>query len=82
MVFSNSMFGPTNCAMSLSPVEISTLKPASAPCFASVPITSSASTPGTRSSGTPIAATVSKKRLHLRAQIVRHGRAMRLVLIE
>ena len=45
--------------MSLSPVEISTSKPAAAPCKARVPMTSSASTPGTRSSASPMADTVS-----------------------
>jgi hypothetical protein len=49
----------TSCAMSLSPVEISTRCPASAARRASVPMTSSASTPGTRSSGSPCAAMIS-----------------------
>ena len=47
--------------MSLSPVEISTSNPAAAARTASVPITSSASTPDTRSSGSPSAVTASSK---------------------
>jgi hypothetical protein len=42
----------------VSPVEIVTVIPAAAPCSASVPITSSASTPGTRRIGRPSACTI------------------------
>ena len=48
----------TSCARSLSPVEISTGTSRALACAASVPITSSASTPGTHSSGSPIACTM------------------------
>ena len=59
MVFTSVMRSSTICAMSLSPVEISTSMSCAAACFASVPITSSASTPLMRSSGRPIASTQS-----------------------
>ncbi len=49
--------GRTSCAKSLSPVEMVTSMPSAAPCNASVPITSSASTPGTRRIGRPSAST-------------------------
>ena len=47
--------------MSLSPVEITTSQPAAPPCAASVPMTSSASTCGTTSTGQPISRTKSGK---------------------
>jgi len=43
----------TNCARSLSPVDTITSKPAFAATAASVPIASSASMPGTDSTGQP-----------------------------
>ena len=57
MVLTRVMRSLTNCAMSLSPVEITTFQPASSPALASVPITSSASTSGTTSTGQPISRT-------------------------
>ena len=51
------MRGVTSCARSLSPVEITVSMPAAAACVASVPITSSASTPSIISSGQPFART-------------------------
>ena len=53
MVFTSVTLSVTSCAKSLSPVEISTDSPDASACFASVPMTSSASTPGTASSGNP-----------------------------
>ena len=44
--------------MSLSPVETTTSMPCAAPCTASVPITSSASTPDSRMIGMPSADTI------------------------
>ena len=49
----------TNCAISLSPVEITVSIPSSSACFAKVPITSSASTPGMTNKGKPIAVIIS-----------------------
>jgi hypothetical protein len=57
MVLTSMMCSSTSCAMSLSPVDISTGLPASAERRASVPMTSSASTPEMRSSGRPMAVT-------------------------
>ncbi len=51
--------GSTNCARSLSEVEISVSMPARFAALASVPITSSASTPSTTRSGQPFARTSS-----------------------
>jgi hypothetical protein len=53
--------GDTSCAMSLSPVEMSTLMPLFAASQASVPITSSASTPDSRRIGRPSPRTASNK---------------------
>ncbi len=47
--------GLDSCAMSLSPVEISTGRPCSCACRVRVAMTSSASTPSTIRSGRPIA---------------------------
>lgn len=58
MVLTSVMCPSTNCAMSLSPVEITTGRPPAALCRARVPITSSASTPSTQSSGSPSARTL------------------------
>ena len=58
MVLIRVTFGVTSCAMSLSPVLISTAWPAFSASSASVPITSSASTPGVTNSGRPIALTM------------------------
>ena len=80
MVFTSVMRASTSCAMSLSPVEISTGWPCAAARQASVPITSSASTPAMRSIGSPSAVTAASKRFDLAAQVIGHGRAMRLVL--
>ena len=55
MVFSSVMRSFTSCAMSLSPVEMITLKPSAAARSAKVPMTSSASTPLLISSGKPMA---------------------------
>ena len=60
MVSSSAMCSVTSCAMSLSPVTISTSMPSRSPCCASVPITSSASTSGTTSSGRPCASIISR----------------------
>ena len=49
----------TSWAKSLSPVEMVTSRPCAAACSASVPITSSASTPCSRRIGMPSAATIS-----------------------
>ena len=57
IVFTSDTRGRTSCAMSLSPVETTTSMPASAPRTASVPITSSASTPDSRMIGMPSADT-------------------------
>ena len=59
MVLMSVIEPSTSCAMSLSPVEISTVCPARAARQASVPMTSSASTPAMRSSGRPCAAMIS-----------------------
>ena len=58
MVLTRVMCGLTSCAMSLSPVDTSTSMPCACACTASVPITSSASTPGTRRIGKPSAPTI------------------------
>ena len=58
MVLTRVMPGRTSWAKSLSPVEMVTSIPVSLPCTASVPITSSASTPGTRKIGKPSASTM------------------------
>ena len=58
IVFTSVTLSVTSCAKSLSPVEIRTLSPAASAIFASVPITSSASTPGTASNGNPCALTI------------------------
>jgi hypothetical protein len=50
---------PTSWAMSLSPVEMSTCLPSRAARQARVPMTSSASTPSTRSTGRPWARRIS-----------------------
>ena len=47
--------GSTSCARSLSPVDTTVRMPARSASFASVAMTSSASTPSTTSSGQPIA---------------------------
>ncbi len=57
IVLTSRTCASTSWAKSLSPVEISTCMPAAAACRARVPMTSSASTPGTRSSGMPSAST-------------------------
>ena len=49
----------TSCARSLSPVETMVFMPLAAACTASVPITSSASTPSTIRIGQPMARTTS-----------------------
>ena len=53
MVSSSCTRSVTSWAMSLSPVTISTVSPRASPSLASVPITSSASTSGSISSGRP-----------------------------
>ncbi len=58
MVLIRVILGVTSCAISLSPVLISTGRPAFSASRASVPITSSASTPETAMSGNPIAFTI------------------------
>ena len=58
MVLTSVMCPSTSCAMSLSPVEITTGRPAAALLRARVPITSSASTPSTHSNGRPRARTL------------------------
>ncbi|CNT87985.1 Uncharacterised protein [Salmonella enterica subsp. enterica serovar Bovismorbificans] len=58
MVLISVIFGVTNCAISLSPVLINTGRPTFSASRASVPITSSASTPETASSGNPMALTM------------------------
>ena len=55
IVLTNVTLSVTSWAKSLSPVEIRTASPFASACFASVPITSSASTPGTTSNGNPSA---------------------------
>ncbi|MNC08699.1 hypothetical protein D3C75_562960 [compost metagenome] len=50
--------GVTNCAISLSPVLINTGRPTRSASSASVPITSSASTPETARRGKPMALTI------------------------
>ena len=74
------MRGRTSCVRSLSDDEMTVSMPASAACCASVPMTSSASTPSTISSGQPCARTQLVQRLDLPRQVVRHRRAVRLVL--
>ena len=49
----------TNCAKSLSPLEITTSTPRASAARARVPMTSSASTPGTTSTGQPSSRTTS-----------------------
>jgi hypothetical protein len=58
IVFTSSMPGRTSWAKSLSLVDTVTARPSSTPCSASVPITSSASTPDTRRIGKPSASTI------------------------
>ncbi len=58
MVLTSATPGRTSWAKSLSLVEMVTSMPARAPCTASVPITSSASTPSTRRIGKPNACTI------------------------
>ena len=71
----------TSCVRSLSPLEITVLRcPARSPCTASVPITSSASTPGTCSTFQPSSRTTSWIGSICAAQVVRHRRAVGLVL--
>ena len=60
MVFTSVTCAETSCAMSLSPVEMMTRRCSRVASAANVPITSSASTPATLSSGQPIARTISK----------------------
>ena len=57
MVLTSVMWPSTNCAMSLSPVDITTGRAAAALERARVPITSSASTPSMHNSGRPSART-------------------------
>jgi hypothetical protein len=57
IVLTQVMPGPTSCARSLSEVEITVSMPSRFAAFASVPITSSASTPSTTSIGQPFART-------------------------
>jgi len=54
MVLMSVILGETSCAMSLSPVEIRTARSCFAAAQASVPMTSSASTPGSRRMGSPM----------------------------
>jgi hypothetical protein len=81
MVLMSVILGDTSCAMSLSPVEISTLRSCFAAAQASVPMTSSASTPGLAQDGQPMPFTASNS-----GSICDAGRrasaAMRLVLGE
>ncbi|MNP21292.1 hypothetical protein D3C76_1139040 [compost metagenome] len=58
MVLIRVIPGVTSCAMSLSPVLISTGRPSFSASRARVPMTSSASTPETASNGRPIAFTI------------------------
>ena len=60
MVLSRVTWSFTNCAMSLSLVEMRTARPWALAWLAKVPITSSASTSGTVSSGSPMARMISK----------------------
>ncbi len=70
------------CHISLSPVLINTDAPPS-PLRASVPITSSASTPETASRGVTLwLLTMACGRLYLRTQIIRHRRTMRFVMFK
>ena len=55
MVFTSVTVSLTSCAMSLSEVEMTVRRLAASACLAKVPITSSASTPGTMSNGMPSA---------------------------
>ena len=64
---------------SLSPVEISVSMPAASACLASVPMTSSASTPSIINSGQPCDADQFVQRRDLRDERVGHRRAIRLV---
>ncbi len=80
MVLTSVMPGLTSWVMSLSPVEITTRMPSRSACLASVPITSSASTPSTISSGQPIAADGFVQGRDLRDEVVGHRRPVRLVL--
>ena len=59
MVSMMRMCSVTSCARSLSPLEMTTSRPCCAPTRASVPITSSASTPGTASTRQPSSSTTS-----------------------
>ena len=59
MVSMMLMCGVTSCARSLSPLEMTTSTPCCAAACASVPITSSASTPGTASTVQPSSRTTS-----------------------
>jgi hypothetical protein len=61
IVLMSVMDSLTSCAMSLSLVEMSTCLPSRAPRQARVPITSSASTPSTRSTGRPWARRISSR---------------------
>ena len=61
MVLTNVTWPFTNCAISLSPVEITTGRSARVLLSAKVPITSSASTPSTHKKGKPMAFTHSCK---------------------
>ena len=71
----------TSCARSLSPVEMTRVAcPRACACTASVPITSSASTPSTISSGQPMRAHDLVHRLDLQREVVGHRGAVRLVL--
>ena len=75
------MPGRTSCARSLSPTSRSRSRcRRPPPACASVPITSSASTPSTISSGQPCARTTLVQRLDLPDEILRHRRTVRLVV--
>ena len=62
IVLTSVICGETSCAMSLSPVEITTRWPAASAWRAKVPITSSASTPSMQIKGQPSARTTSCRR--------------------
>ena len=59
MVLMRVTWSLTSWAMSLSPVDTTTSMPLLVASWARVPMTSSASTPGTINSGKPIALTIS-----------------------
>ena len=60
IVFTHSTWSETSCVRSLSPVEITVFQPwTRSACVASVPMTSSASTPSTTTTGHPKAAMAS-----------------------